>query len=455
MANEITGASLATDQEKMLAATLIQRSYLKLVLGACCEKVQMKEGAGLVAHFVRYKRMQVPLTPLSDDGQDPANSTFSNDEVTVTLDEWGDKLTITNVAQLTTKHPVVQEAMRLLADNAARVMDREIGIVLLAGTNVQYSSGVPTSRGGLATTDIMTSAVIHKARATLVNAGAPPKGGPPGDARQVTAQGSVNDSNLYLAVCGPEVLVDLMAISTSLGTWASVAMYANQKALYNAEVATFLGMRWVESNFLPRFRILGNTTTAVASGAAFGTDTPIVTAVNGGGTLLSATTYFYKVTRKDLNRGYEEDISIEHSTASAATGDNESFTFNFSSLTAGFVYNLYFGSATGDANLKLASSNIAVGTTITVTAVPSSTTTPPASNSVTGPVTTVYPVFVFAEAAVNWVGFYGIRTYISQDVSTPENTLRRRRTIGYSFFGKAMIRDQTRLLRIEVASTLG
>lgn len=451
MANEITSSTTSTDQEKMLAAMLIQRSYLKLVLSACCDKIQMKEGAGLTAYFVRYKRMNVPLTALSDDGQDPANSTFTLDQVTVTLDEWGDVITITNVAQLTTKHPLLQEAVKLLADNAARVMDREVGIVLMAGTNVQYGDGSVASRTTLTTSLIMNDATIHKARVSLVDAGAPPKGGPAGDARQVAAQGSVNGPNLYLGVAGPQVMADIMKSGTSLGTFASVAMYGNQKALYTAEVGTWLGVRWVESNFLPKFTILGNTTTAVVSGAAFGTNTPVVTAVDGGGTLTSGATYYYKVTRKDLTRGYEENISIEHTTAAAATGNNESFTFDFSGLTAGYVYNLYFGSATGDANLKLSTANIAVGTTVTVTAVPSSTTTPPPSNPTT--VSAVYPVFIFAEQAVNWVGFYGIRTYVSQDISIPGNVLKRRRAVGYSFFGKAMIRDQTRLLRIEVAST--
>lgn len=451
MANEMTSSALSTDQEKFLAAQLIQRSSLKLVLGACCDKVQMPEGAGLTAYFIRYKRMNVPLTALSDDGQDPANSTFTIDSVTVTLDEWGDVITITNVAQLTTKHPVLQEAIKLLADNAARVMDREIGIVLLAGTNVQYGAGTPTSRSGLATTDIMTSTVVNRARITLGNAGAPAKGGPPGDAKQVAAQGNLNAGNAYVGVCGLEVMADLMAAGTSLGTWASVAMYANQKALYTAEVGTWLGVRWVESNFLPRFAILGNTTAAVSSTNAFGTNTPVVTAVDGGGSLTSATTYYFKVTRKDLTRGYEEDISIIHSMASTATGNNESFTFNFSSLTAGYVYNLYFGASASDAALGLVASNIAIGTTTTVTAVPALTTTAPASNATT--VATVYPVFIFAEQAVSWVGFYNLRSYVSQDISIPGNVLRRRRSVGYAFFGKAMIRDQTRLLRIELAST--
>ena len=36
--------------------------------------------------------------------------------------------------------------MKLLADNAARVMDREVTNVCLAGTNVTYGDGTVTTR---------------------------------------------------------------------------------------------------------------------------------------------------------------------------------------------------------------------------------------------------------------------------------------------------------------------
>jgi N4-gp56 family major capsid protein len=455
MANEMTSSALSTDQEKFLAAKLIQRSYLKLVMGSLCDKVQMPEGAGLTGYFVRYKRMNVPLTALSDDGADPANSTFTIDSVTVTLDEWGDVLTITNVAQLTTKHPVIQQAVQLLADNAARVMDREITLVLLAGTNVQYGDGSVTTRTTVTQSMKVSESVMHKARITLTDAGAPPRGGPAGDARQENAKGQMF-SQAYVAVCGPQVLGDIMSANTSLGTWAAAATYANAKALYGAEVGTWLNIRWVETNFIPKFTLLGNKTVAVASAADAGITGMVITAVDGGGTLTSGATYYYKITRKDLTRGFEEAISIEHTTAAAATANNESFTFALPS-TSGYVYNIYFGSSTGDANLKLQSTgNHAASATVTVTAVSSSTTTAPAhiraANDASDP-TTIHPVFVFAEAAVNWVGFYGIRTYISQDISVPSNVLRRRRSVGYSFFGKAMRRDETRLLRLEVAAS--
>lgn len=445
-------ADIVTDQEKFLSATLIRRSYQKLVFSSLMTKIPMKEGAGRTAYFVRYKRMNVPVTALPDDGADPVASKFSVDGVNFSLDEWGDVIQVTKVAQLTAAHPVIQQALELLSDAAARVMDREIGIVLMAGTNVQYFDGTLASRGALTTSSKISTAVINRARLTMENAGAPPMGSGQYDSKQVDASGSKIFIPAYVAVAGTEVLADIQEPGTNFGTWAAVATYANAKALYNAEVGMWLGFRWVGTNFIPKFTILGNTTAAAALGANAGGITGLTTAANAaGGSLTSGSTYYWKVTRKDLLRGYEEAISIEHSTSPG--GSNTRMTFTFPS-TAGYVYNLYFGSSTGDANLlQFATTNIAASGVATVDAVPTTTVTPPPSNNTTGPVSSVYPVFIFADRGVAWVGFHGIKTHITPDVSSPTNALQRSRWMGYSFFGKAGILDQTRLLRIELAST--
>lgn len=449
----ITNSTISLDQEKYLVNKLLDRSAIKLVMAGVCDNISMREGSGLTAYMVRYKRMYVPVTTLSE-GVTPSQSTFSLEEVTVTLDQWGDYLELTDVAQLTVKHPLMTQCMELLADNAARVMDREITIVMLAGTNVQFGDGSVTSRSAITSAMKIDNTVIGKVRVTMVNAGAPPRGDPASDAKQVATTGNFQRGGRYVSISGPEVIQDVMAPGTNFGTWVAAATYNNARQLYSAEVGEWLGIRFVETNFIPKFILLGNTTAAVATGNAFGTNTPVVTAVDGGGTLTSATGYFFKVTRKDLLRGFEEQISVEHSMTSAATGNNESFTFNFSGLSAGFVYNVYFGATTGDANLKLAFSNVAVGTTVTVTAVPSSTITPPASLLTGGSApTAVHPVFIVAEAALAWAGFYKSKVLVSPAGATNTDPLAQRRTVGYKFFGKAVIKDPTRLLRLEVAST--
>lgn len=65
MANEIVSSTTSSDQEKMLASKLLERSYQKLVMASLMDKVKMQQGSGLTAYFVRYKRMYVPVATLT------------------------------------------------------------------------------------------------------------------------------------------------------------------------------------------------------------------------------------------------------------------------------------------------------------------------------------------------------------------------------------------------------
>ncbi len=456
MANEIVVSTTSNDQEKMLVATLLKRSLIKLVMSSLCDKIKMKQGMGLTAYFIRYRRMNVPLATITE-ATDPANSSFSLDQVSVALDEWGDIITVSSRAILTTSHPLIQQAVALLADNAARVMDREIHLVLLAGTNIQYGDGSVLTRRTVTSAMTINETVITKARIAMVLAGCPPKGGPSGDAKAMAASGMFTQGQAYVAVCGPQVIGDITRPGASLGTWVAAATYNKPGAMYNYEVGTWLNFRWVETNFIPAFVLLGNSTAAVATTAAGGTGTPTITTATTGGTWDGGTTMYWKVTRKDLLRGFEEAISIEHTTAAAgttgSTGTNKA-TFAFPS-TAGYVYNLYIGSATGDANLFLASENAAASASVVITTLTAASTTTPPDNilATDSALAAVHPVYVFGDDCISWVGFYDTQVLMTKDESIIGNVLKLKRAIGYKFYGKAVIKDQTRILRMEVAST--
>lgn len=457
MANEVLSTVTSSDQEKFLAAKLIARAYIKMVAVSLCDRVQQPEGTGLTANFVRYQRMNVPLATLSE-GIDPPNNAISVQAFSVTLDQWGDIVTLTDVAQLTTKHPLVQQATELLADNAQRVIDREVQLVWLAGTNVIFGDSSVTSRGSITSGMKISDTAIHRAVVTHVKNGTPPRGGPSGG-YSVEDEDSdmINQGLSYAGVAGPQVIHDIMQTGTSLGSWAAVAMYANAKALYNAEVGMWLNVRWVESNFIPVFQTLGNAGTTITTGNAFGTDTPVVSDVSTGGSLNATATYAFVVTKKDQLRGFEEFISQVQSITTGGGGNTHSLTFNFSSLSSGFVWNLYFdntqagsGAAAALTKMQLVQANIALGTTVTVTAVTTSGANPPAAPAVG---VNVYPVYVIGEEASKWVGLQNLQVFLTRDEATTDNPLKLRRKIAYKFLGKTIVPDSLRILRLEFAST--
>lgn len=450
-------ADLNVDRAKFLAAKLLQRSQLKLVAASICDKQEQPQGTGTSSYFVRYQRMNLPLAVLSE-GVTPDASGIELEEVVGGLDQWGDVIAITDVAILTTKHPLMQIATELLSDNAQRVIDREIQIIMLAGTNVQYGDGSVTTRAAVTSAMTVTDTLLHKARLTMTNNGAPPRDGPSNMKENATGQpatgGLRGAGAAYVAITSGEVTASIMKMASASGLWSSVVQYNNASAVYNAEVGMYLGFRWVETNFIPKFVLLGNETAAVVSGNAFGTDTPIVTAVASGGSLTSATAYYFKVTRKKKDRGFEEAISMRHSMTSGAGANDESFTFNFTSLTDGYVYNLYFGASDSDAALGLHTENIEEGTVVTVTSVPALTTTAPANISVGGTdPTALHPVFILSSQALAWTGLQQLKSYVVGAGATKDDPLDQIRTVGYKFMAKACILDQTRILRLELATS--
>lgn len=446
----INSTTLNKDQEKFLVGKLLARSYLNLTMGSLCDKLQMKDGAGLTAYMVRYARMNVPVAAMTE-GVIPTENTFTLEEVTVTLDQWGDYVILTDVVELTTKHPVMEQAQKLLADNAARVMDREITVVMLAGTNVTYGDGSVTARNAITGAMIISDGLLKDARATLTNAGAPPFGGPAGDA-QNSSKGYARGSG-YILVCGPEVVNDIMTPSVNYGSFVNIAAFTDPGLLLTGEVGKWLNFRVVESNFIPRFTRLGNTTVAASGAAAMGLTGLTVTGSSGPGGLANGT-YYWKLTRKDLQRGFEEVISIAHTTATGGASGRIQFALP---STAGYVYNVYFdktsgGGTSADSNLGLVAQNQVASATVNVDAVAGASTAQPPAN-IENTVSLVHPVFIVAQEALAWVGFYNTKILMSPATATKDDPLAQKRTIGYKYFGKSVIKDQTRLLRLEVCSS--
>lgn len=452
----LKSSDFASDQEKWLAAKLLQRSHLKMFALSVCEKETQPKGTGTTSTFTRYKRMNVPLATLAE-GVTPLASSFTLEQVTGGLDQWGDYLVISDLAPLTTKHPLMQLATELLADNAQRVIDREVQLVMLAGTNVRYGDGSVTTRATVEATHKVTDAGIHAVRVAMVNAGAPPRDGPANAAEMASASraatGTFTGGRAYLGVTSAEVMADIMTIGVGSGLWQNVAMYQNAKATYSGEVGTYLGIRWVESNFIPKFTTLGGTTAAVVSTNDFGTGTPTVTANLAGGNLAASTTHYFKVTRKDRTRGFEEAISMEHTMATPASATS-SYTFNFGSLSSDYAYNVYLGTTTGDANVKLAAENVLGGTSVTIGELPGVTAAAaPANLKVTATVNSViHPIYILGAGPLKYTGFQQLKTYITGEGATKDDPLAQRRTAGYKFMAKALVVDQTRMLRWEVSS---
>jgi N4-gp56 family major capsid protein len=79
-------------------------------------------------------------TPLTE-GVTPTGRKLANLDYTVTLNQYGDYVTITDVVMDTHEDPVLQQATEVLGESAAQTIETLRFNVLKAGTNVFYSDG--------------------------------------------------------------------------------------------------------------------------------------------------------------------------------------------------------------------------------------------------------------------------------------------------------------------------
>lgn len=97
------------------------------------------------------------------EGVTPTGQTLAVTDVTATLSQYGDKTTITDVVLDTLEDPVLNEAVDLLGEQAAQMIEKMRFGVLKAGTNFQFANG--TARNQVNTT--LTLAGQQRAVRTL------------------------------------------------------------------------------------------------------------------------------------------------------------------------------------------------------------------------------------------------------------------------------------------------
>lgn len=408
----VTSTTLANAQGKYISAQLIERSELLHRLPQFTNKVQLPSGMGKTAYFTKYNRTDVPVEHLTE-GVTPVETAFTISQQSIQVDFWGMYIALTDVAIVTTKDPVLNEALDLVADAIARTKDYNLAEVLNASTSAQFWDGTRASRDDITSTDVFKAAVFDVARADLNDDAAPPSAG-----------------DLFVVVCGPQIEADIMADATAVQSFAASASQQKMEAMEKGKVGDWRGFRVIRSNFLPKFTRLthGFTVTDIVGGSLSGN-------------------VYYKITRKSLSRGFEEDISTQTTVAMSNT------RLRFAApATAGYVYNIYAGTVTGDATLFLAKENLAASGTYDLDTAPTSGTNPPETPAAS---ITIHPMYVFAAKSVDEIELneLAMQGKITPKGSSDSDPLEQRRKVGAKYASKAGVRDSTRFKRIELVST--
>jgi len=411
-------SSFSSDAVTYIAEKTLMVAKKNVIFQQLGEKASLPSHSSKTFQYTRYDRLALPLDALSD-GVTPDNTSISISTVSAIADQWGAYINITDVADLTIKHNVMQKGIELMGLQAAETVDREIIKVLLAGTAVNFPGAV-TARSGLADADVMTSAVVRKALAGLRENGA----------HEV-------DGN-FMGVVDPSVEQDLNADTT----FVQAASYSNIKVLQNGEIGQWLGVRFMRSNLIPTL-----------DGAA---QSSITSPASPAGTFAAAN-YRVSLAHYEESTGFLVKLEINTAVAFASLDSLAVTTPN-----TAHKFKIFIGLAAGAAaDVMYQGVESTYGTGYIPKNTASVVLAPPTSgDSIAGsdiPVAAsvtrgVHFSWIMGKEAFAVIDLAKLQSFVTPNAASDSDPLVQRRKAGWKLMFKSVICNQNFLKRIETGS---
>lgn len=415
------GQTIANDIELHIRDEVLRIAQRQLVAYQFGQPLRLEKQTGVTYTATRYERLPLPFAPLSE-GVAAQGEAITIAQVSATAQQWGDLVRVTDVADMTIKHPLFKQAIRLIGIQQPETIERNVFNILMTATQVNYANS-KANRAAVLATDVMSPVEIGKVVGSLETFGAPTFNGPDGtqmmlEADSTTRFTSSTKSKMpsamphYVSLVHPLVAQDLRQNSTIATAWS----YSDLNRLYNNDLGEWGGARFCKSNMIPYW-----TGVAAVTGTA---------STTGGS--LATNTYYIQVTGAPAATSVEQRI-YQASGAIAVTGPTGSISVTVPTL-AGYIFNVYIGTSASPVNLALSASGpssgplsgnavqIPSGTTAVLTAI-GAAQTPPAAPA-TG--VTVFPTFFFGTDAYGQVVLDDVEyNYLSAaDKSDPMNQTR-------------------------------
>lgn len=217
---------------------------------------QMPKNKSLTIRFRRPVPFAPATTPLAE-GVTPGERAFTYEDVSVTLQQFGDLSVITDVIEDTHEDPVLRDLTMIHGENIGRTKEALNWAVLRAGTNVFYANGAARNA-------VNTTISLAKQRAVL-------RGLKAQKAQKVT---NILDSSpnyrtraveaAYIAVGHTDLENDIRA----LPGFIPVADYGKRQVICEQEIGSVEDVRYVLSPDLNPFLNAGGAKGAMVGGGA-------------------------------------------------------------------------------------------------------------------------------------------------------------------------------------------
>lgn len=195
-------------------------------------------GGTNVIKFRRYGLLTANTTALSE-GVTPSGTQLSVTDITATVLQYGDYVTLTDKVLMETYDPILTETAEILGEQAGDSLDQLCRNVLVAGASAQYASTAQAD-GQVTSTMKISRNEIKEAVRTLKNNNAKPV---TSMINPSTGYNTVPIDRAYIGIVHPYTTYDL---DDATG-WIPVEKYPNKGDVMPNEVGSLAGVRFIES----------------------------------------------------------------------------------------------------------------------------------------------------------------------------------------------------------------
>lgn len=269
-----TRSNIPAEVNNFYDRTLLVRALPNFVHTRWAQVRDIPKNAGTsVIKFRRYGNLVAATTPLVE-GTTPAGSSLAVTDITATVAQYGDFITVTDVLSYESQDAVLMEAAEILGDQYADTADQIVRDILCAGTGVVYSGSGNTQTTDIAAGDVISLANLDTVIATLKA----------NNAKKVTTQidatTGYNTSPIraaFITIVRPEVGVKISTLAIAAGTWTPVEKYSSQSGVMEGEIGSYKDLRIIESTNAK----VKESTVDVACSLIFGANAYGMTRISG------------------------------------------------------------------------------------------------------------------------------------------------------------------------------
>lgn len=231
----------ATDQA-YYDKKLLERALPNLVHTKFGQDRPLKTRSANTIMFRRWEALAVATTALVE-GITPLGSTLSKTDITATVLQYGDYVTVTDVLEWTSRDDVLNEAAEVLGEQAGQSIDQVCRDVLAAGTSTFDHEGSDVYGTTRTNVDgLITATGLSLALRLLQNNNAKPF------TKLIKPNGNIGTQAIlpsYWSIVHPSTFYTLRTLTG----FTSVKDYPQQMEVMEGEVGNFRECRFVMSTF--------------------------------------------------------------------------------------------------------------------------------------------------------------------------------------------------------------